>query len=65
MKEKMGHLDEAVMREIDNAIAVSLGLVPHGTRLPAVTAEPVRRTAAAAAAATPPKTEGVAVPKAE
>ena len=29
LKEKMGHLDEAVMGEIDNAIAVSLGLMPH------------------------------------
>lgn len=34
LKEKMGHLDESVMREIDNAIAVSLGLLPHGERLP-------------------------------
>lgn len=34
LKEKMGHLDEAVMHEIDNAIAVSLGLLPHGARLP-------------------------------
>ena len=51
LKEKMGHLDESVMREIDNAIAVSLGLVPHGARLPVVTAAPVRRTAAAAAVA--------------
>lgn len=38
LKEKMGHLDEALMREIDSAIAVSLGLIPHGTHLP----EPVR-----------------------
>ena len=35
LKEKMGHLDEGIMREIDNAIAVSLGLLPHGARLPA------------------------------
>ena len=34
LKEKMGHLDESVMYEIDNAIAVSLGLLPRGTRLP-------------------------------
>jgi mRNA interferase MazF len=34
LKEKMGHLEDAVMREIDNAIAVSLGLLPHGARLP-------------------------------
>ena len=32
LKEKMGHLDEGVMSEIDTAIAVSLGLLPHGVR---------------------------------
>ncbi|MBQ3064283.1 MAG: type II toxin-antitoxin system PemK/MazF family toxin [Clostridia bacterium] len=32
LKEKMGHLDEGVMQEIDNAIAVSLGLFPHAVR---------------------------------
>ena len=35
LREKMGHLDEKIMLEIDNAIAVSLGLLPHGARLPA------------------------------
>lgn len=34
LKEKLGRLDEDMMREIDNAIAVSLGLLPHGARLP-------------------------------
>lgn len=34
LREKMGHLDEEIMLEIDNAIAVSLGLLPHGARLP-------------------------------
>ncbi len=34
LKEKMGHLDDEMMHEIDNAIAVSLGLLPHGARLP-------------------------------
>ena len=34
LKEKMGHLDEAVMRRIDVAIAVSLGLLSHGERAP-------------------------------
>ena len=29
LKEKMGHLDEPLMREIDTAIAVSLGLHPE------------------------------------
>ena len=32
LKEKMGHLDEATMSEIDTAIAVSLGLATHATR---------------------------------
>ena len=26
LKEKMGHLDEAVMQRVDNAIAISFGL---------------------------------------
>lgn len=34
LKEKMGHLDGEMMQEIDNAIAVSLGLLPHGEKLP-------------------------------
>ena len=38
LKEKMGHLDEEVMRAVDNAIAVSFGL-DGGLR-------PLRRTAA-------------------
>lgn len=29
LKEKMGHLDDPLMHEIDTAIAVSLGLLPH------------------------------------
>ena len=36
LKEKMGHLDENVMAEIDTAIAVSLGLSPHSAREHAV-----------------------------
>lgn len=32
LKEKMGHLDEPLMQEIDTAIAVSLGLLPHSAR---------------------------------
>ncbi|MBE6605394.1 MAG: type II toxin-antitoxin system PemK/MazF family toxin [Ruminococcaceae bacterium] len=32
LKEKMGHLDEGTMGEIDTAIAVSLGLLPHGAK---------------------------------
>ena len=34
LKERMGRLDEDMMREIDTAIAVSLGLLPHGARMP-------------------------------
>ena len=67
LKEKMGHLEEEVMREIDTAIAVSLGLLPHGTRTPARRpAAPVAEPAYAPAVAvtegatpTPPRTEGV------
>ena len=67
LREKMGQLDEAVMREIDTAIAVSLGLLPHGTRTPARRpAAPVAEPAYAPAVAvtegatpTPPRTEGV------
>jgi mRNA interferase MazF len=33
LKEKMGHLDEGLMADIDTAIAVSLGLLPHGARM--------------------------------
>lgn len=47
LKEKMGHLDDMLMREIDNAIAVSLGLIPHGTHLPDPVRDPVRTPAAA------------------
>ena len=32
LKEKMGHLDDVLMGEIDAAIAVSLGLLPHAAR---------------------------------
>ena len=31
LREKLGHLDEGMMHEIDAAIAVSLGLVPRST----------------------------------
>ena len=57
LKEKMGHLDEDVMGEIDTAIAVSLGLIPHGTRLHpprrvTVTPAPPAHAPAAVAAST-------------
>ncbi len=51
LREKMGHLDEALMGEIDNAIAVSLGLLPHGARLPARTVPFDTSTVPAAAVA--------------
>ncbi len=31
LRERLGHLDEEMMHEIDTAIAVSLGLVPRST----------------------------------
>ena len=52
LKEKMGHLDGEMMRRIDNAIAVSLGLLPHGTGLPQTAQEPpAERTGDMSAAA--------------
>ena len=55
LKEKLGHLDEQMMQEIDNAIAVSLGLLPHGARLPAAPRVSVVPTAPAAVASTVPE----------
>ncbi|MBE6555506.1 MAG: type II toxin-antitoxin system PemK/MazF family toxin [Ruminococcaceae bacterium] len=64
LKERMGHLDEEIMWEIDNAIAVSLGLVPHGARLPA--REPATRRApfSAVASVAPPSAAEVSAPAA-
>lgn len=61
LREKMGHLDGDIMQEIDNAIAVSLGLLPHGARIshtplphaPAVPFGTHAMPAAAAVAAAP------------
>ena len=58
LKERLGHLDEEMMREIDNAIAVSLGLLPHGVRL----REPARVSAAPAAVASTASTAAPIVP---
>ena len=58
LREKMGHLDEGVMRSIDNAIAVSLGLLPHGARLPEQTFAAAPAAPAAVAAAERPETLG-------
>ena len=55
LKEKLGHLDEQMMQEIDNAIAVSLGLLPHGARLPAAPRVSVVPTAPAVVASTVPE----------
>jgi mRNA interferase MazF len=55
LKEKLGHLDEQMMQEIDNAIAVSLGLLPHGARLPAAPRVSVTPAAPAAVASTVPE----------
>ena len=55
LRERMGALDEESMREIDHAIAVSLGLIPHGARLntPTVRHAPVTAAPAAVAAERP------------
>ena len=62
LKEKMGHLDEQVMHSIDTAIAVSLGLLPHGARLSdrasAHGGMPAAGAPAAVAAAEQPETLG-------
>lgn len=47
LREKMGRLDDQIMGEIDTAIAVSLGLLPHGARLPSRVSEVVPSAAAA------------------
>ena len=70
LKEKMGHLDEELMQEIDTAIAVSLGLLPHsaarvmaprtvsvGATAPVATSGEALPQQAVAAAA-PPETVG-------
>ena len=56
-----------VMREIDNAIAVSLGLLPHGTRLtsPPAPAATVRREARPAAVAVTQEVAAVSALSAE
>ena len=60
LKEKLGHLGEDVMGEIDTAIAVSLGLLPHAAArartAPAPSPAATGLPAAAAAASAPPAT---------
>lgn len=68
LRERMGALDEESMREIDHAIAVSLGLVPHGARYvpPAITSAPAAVAATAERAASPsPATVGLTLPGVE
>ena len=68
LKEKMGHLDESIMSEVNRAIAVSVGLgdwrpgehtAPSATvtSTPSVTVE--APAAAVAAVSTPPQSEGM------
>jgi mRNA interferase MazF len=47
LKERLGHLDGEMMRAIDNAIAVSLGLMPHGARARELHAPDMAQSAAA------------------
>ncbi len=49
LKERMGRLDDEMMREIDAAIAVSLGLVPRETRVMTGTLRTEERAAVAVA----------------
>ncbi len=66
LKERMGRLDEEMMREIDTAIAVSLGLLPHGARAPlsevrrGATTVPTPAVAVASTAGQGEPTQGVA-----
>ena len=58
LRERMGHLDEDVMKEIDTAIAVSLGLVPHGVARTHKPTQGIENEAAASVAGDTPKTIG-------
>jgi mRNA interferase MazF len=60
LKEKMGHLDEELMQEIDTAIAVSLGLLPHSAARTSAPRTAVASPAYAPAAAVAPAATGVA-----
>ena len=52
LKEKMGHLDAPLMQEIDTAIAISFGLMPHGTATGVRVAPPQQAVALSEQAAT-------------
>jgi len=59
LKEKMGHLDETMMREVNTAIAVSFGLGEEAPPLRGTPVAPaISQPPAAAASAPPPTTEG-------
>ena len=60
LREKLGHLDEQMMGEIDTAIAVSLGLVPRSTVFAARESMGVTPTQAGAVAAVPAEKGGTA-----
>ena len=67
LRERLGHLDEEMMGEIDTAIAVSLGLVPRSTVYATreITREAVREAAppaAAVATVDPPKPTDTTAP---
>lgn len=67
LRERLGHLDEEMMGEIDTAIAVSLGLVPRSTVYATreITREAVREAAppaAAVATVDPPKPNDTTAP---
>ena len=57
LKEKMGHLDESMMRQVNAAIAVSFGLGEEGGARPAV--ETPAAVASTAERNDPPPTGGV------
>lgn len=56
LKEKMGHLDDRMMNEINNAIAVSFGLGDTASEYSAYTAELTPRSGNAVASADIPDT---------
>ena len=58
LRERMGHLDEDIMREIDTAIAVSLGLLPHGARSQQENAVPAQAVASTAKTPAVPESVG-------
>ena len=58
LREKLGHLDEQMMGEIDTAIAVSLGLVPRSSVFAARESMGVAQAQGSAVAAVPAEKGG-------